>query len=231
MDELVRRVAGVPLRELFARRVAEQIGAGRDVYLGLPPAEDARLLITVEPVRAVELEAQAVEAMALYDAWLVRHGLASIPSDVTLDRIARLEEVEAARRSGWASGAGIGNARGLARLYAALVSNVGEGRLITPRVVRAMSEAQVVGADAVFGAPSAFGVGYAVPLSGDEMAGAHSFGHGGAGGSIGFGHLEHELGVGFATDHVPIVPGADPIVKELTTVLLRCAGIDVRDGH
>jgi CubicO group peptidase (beta-lactamase class C family) len=74
---------------------------------------------------------------------------------------------------------------------------------------------------------SAFGIGYAVPVRGDGMAGVGSFGHGGAGGSTGFAHPDHELAIGFTTSHVPSIAGHDPAVDELTAVVLRCAGIEV----
>jgi CubicO group peptidase (beta-lactamase class C family) len=221
MDELVRRVAGVPLRVFFQERIAAPLGASDDVYIGLPESEDVRLVPAVE--RPSAPAGEPTTAAADMEKWMADHDLAPIPSDFPLDSMARLEDVEALRRVGFPSAAGVANARGLARVYAACVSEVDGLQLLDGGTVREVSATQVRAEDAIAHTDVAFAIGYQAPYPGHEMAGPGSFGHAGYGGSSGFAHPGYGLGVGFTTNHVPAIPGGDPAVAELAAVLVRCA--------
>lgn len=101
------------------------------------------------------------------------------------------------RRAVIPSSGGIGDARSLARLYAACVSDVeGGGRVLSPSTVAAASEPQVSGTDAILGVPTAWGLGFAVKPFLPAAAGPASFGHGGAGGSVAF--ADPDTGCSFA---------------------------------
>ncbi|MDZ7685105.1 MAG: serine hydrolase domain-containing protein [Gammaproteobacteria bacterium] len=50
--ELVRRITGKTLGEYFAEKVAEPLGAGHDVYIGLPASELSRVATMNGPNRA-----------------------------------------------------------------------------------------------------------------------------------------------------------------------------------
>ena len=95
------------------------------------------------------------------------------------------------------SSGGIGDARSLAKLYAACVGDVeGTPRVLSAATVASASRPQVSGTDAILGTPSAWGLGFAVLPFLPEGAGSTSFGHGGAGGSAGF--ADPDRGLGFA---------------------------------
>jgi CubicO group peptidase (beta-lactamase class C family) len=222
MDELVRRVTGSPLRELFETRVATPLAAGDDVYIGLPPSEDSRLLTCVESSVPADVAAQAEPILARLASWMEQHDLVDIPIDIPLTAMVRLEENEKVWRLGFPSAAGVANARGLARVYAACVSEVDGCRLLSAETVEAVSARQTAGKDCLFQTEGAFAIGYQVSSPSDEMLGEGSFGHGGFGGCAGFAHPGHELGIGFTTNYVPPIRGADPAANMLAATLLDC---------
>jgi CubicO group peptidase (beta-lactamase class C family) len=97
---------------------------------------------------------------------------------------------------------GIGTARAVARMYAALISEVDGVRLLTPETVAAATREQSVGVDRVLLVPTRFGSGYALPTDVIPMTGPTSFGHPGRGGSLGFADPEHGIAFGYVMNHI-----------------------------
>jgi CubicO group peptidase (beta-lactamase class C family) len=99
----------------------------------------------------------------------------------------------------------ISDARSLARMYAATIGDVGGVRLLRPGTVEKMC---VVQSSAPYGIPpeleafmvevfpAALSLGFMRPSRPQPLLGPRSFGHGGAGGSLGF--ADPDSGVGFA---------------------------------
>jgi CubicO group peptidase (beta-lactamase class C family) len=101
----------------------------------------------------------------------------------------------------------VSNARSLARLYAATVTEVDGIRLLRPETVRDARVEQSAGTP--FFGPSTgvrWGTGFMTNWPGREMLGPGSFGHDGAGGQLGFAHPELQIGFGYQT----IRPGGIP---------------------
>jgi CubicO group peptidase (beta-lactamase class C family) len=115
----------------------------------------------------------------------------------------------------------VSSAHSLARLYAATVSQVYGVRLLGPDVVRdarvPLSEGTpYLGPDA----GNRWGTGFMLDSPNRIMAGPGSFGHDGAGGQLGFAHLEAQIGFGYQT----IRPGGlpDDRAEALCRALLAC---------
>jgi CubicO group peptidase (beta-lactamase class C family) len=113
------------------------------------------------------------------------------------------------------------NARNLARLYAATVGDVDGIRLLTADVVRDARRQQSSGVPYVGPADgNRWGTGFMINSPRREMLGPGSFGHDGAGGQLGFAHLEHEVGFGYQTIRPGGVP--DDRAEALCAALCAC---------
>ena len=219
MEELVRRVAGLPLPAFLAQEVTRRLGIDGDLFLGFPESEEPRLApIFPAPPLPQDILEPAMQQMS------VAPGAAAgvVPSDLGIDDLPRNRAIRAA---GVASASGVGNARGLARLYAACITEVDGHRLLSPETVATVSETQVSGLDAIIAGETRFGIVFQTPWPGRiDMAGAGSFGHDGYGGALGYASPRHGLALGFTTNQIPECRGCDPATASLTSAILRCAG-------
>ena len=105
---------------------------------------------------------------------------------------------------------GITNATSLSRMYAACVSEVDGIRLLTPETVRKVSETLTSGPDQVLMVESTFGLGFMTHSSFTPMMGPSSFGHAGAGGSLGFGDADSGVGFGYVMNQMQMNLAGDP---------------------
>jgi CubicO group peptidase (beta-lactamase class C family) len=186
VGELIRRVAGRTVGAMVRDEIAAPLGL--DLWIGLPEALEPRVATLVPP--PVEF----------------RELLADLPDDVLLGRATTGPSGHFAYDEMWnrralhacelPSSNGIGDARSLARLYAALIGEVDGVRLLRPDTVAAATAPQVRGADRVIGVETAFGLGYMLPPSLHSRCGPDAFGHAGAGGSVAF--ADPEAGLSFA---------------------------------
>ena len=85
--------------------------------------------------------------------------------------------------------------------------------------------AQTTGADKCLLIESRFGIGFMTPSSSfATLLGPGSFGHPGAGGSLGCAQPEHELALGYVMNQMQMNLAEDPRVKALTDAALACVG-------
>jgi CubicO group peptidase (beta-lactamase class C family) len=211
LDELVRRVTGSALRDVFLERIAMPLGIDRELYLGLPASEDARLADVLYPPEVLQLWSSLPQP--------------NVPNDVGFREFARCVPL---LRAGVPSVSGVGSARGLARMYAACVSRVDGVRLLQDTTIAATAVPQVFKHDEVTGADISFSIGYQGLIPGRilaEVGGPGSFGHDGAGGAVGFASPQHGLGFGFTPNTVPVLPGLDLAAGDLAAAVLRCGGV------
>ncbi len=99
---------------------------------------------------------------------------------------------------------GIGTARALARHYASLIGEVDGIRLLGAETVERARQVAVKGRDKLIQIPTRFGLGYMLPPSLATACGSESFGHPGAGGSLGFADPEAGLAVGFVVNRMEL---------------------------
>ena len=171
--EVVRRITGRTIGDVFRTEVAEPLGA--DFHIGLPESEEGRVGYVVPPVDPLG----AVQG-ADPDSIAVRAGL-SCPLDGTEQntRAWRAAEIPAA--------GGTGNARSVARVHSALANGgtVDGVRILSPEGVDRIFVEQCHQVDAVLGAQMRLGTGFGlmndlIPLSPNPRAAFW----GGWGGSI-----------------------------------------------
>jgi CubicO group peptidase (beta-lactamase class C family) len=115
------------------------------------------------------------------------------------------------------------NARAMARLYGVLACG-GEFdgvRVMSPTQIQRCYEEQSYGPDAVmYGLPSRFGLGYRLSHSAARYGpNQHTFGHTGAGGSLGFADPDAGIGFGYAMNQMGSHMFVDPRVAALLDAL------------
>jgi CubicO group peptidase (beta-lactamase class C family) len=216
MDELVRRVAGAPIARFFRAEVGDPRGI--DFYIGTPADADhrVRMLAPMSPTpeQAAEADEPAPPDSLTGMAFNAARGAAGEP----------LPNIRAFRASGQAAAAGVGSARGLARLYAMCIGAVdGFPPLLTEATVARFSQIQTAGEDLVLRAPTRFGVVF--QKSGDEVTyGSHqAFGHDGAGGSIAVADPWHGVAYSWIPRRMSFPGGGDSRGFGLAKVLRECA--------
>ena len=236
VGEVVRRVSGRSLGEFFADEVAGPLGL--DFWIGLPdeqvdrvsklipmsPPEGLPMLMAEEGAGSADGDGAAPTGLVqLLDMLLGPGNLAgralSAPGGAAGD-----EQIWNEPRT-WAAqipaANGVTNAVSLARMYAAVVGEVDGVRLLSPESVNAAIEPQVEGADAVLMFPIPFGLGFMRHSDFSPFAGPRSFGHYGAGGSVGFADPDRRLAVGYTMNQMHFGIAGDPRTAALIEVVDR----------
>ncbi|MFH8496682.1 serine hydrolase domain-containing protein [Streptomyces coeruleorubidus] len=211
VGELIRRVSGRTPGCFFAEEIAVPLGL--DFFIGLPASERGRVSRMVYQQPEIDFttappESIPEELRELVAAWRDPNSFSNRAFQVTdpAEIDFNSPEVQAAELP---ASNGIGTARGLARMYAALIGEVDGVRLLTRDTLASATMEQASGADQVMVAPSRFSSGYMLPTGTNPMAGPHSFGHTGRGGSLGFADPEHGIAFGYAMNH--IIGGPDDV--------------------
>lgn len=215
VGEVIARVTGRSPGTVFAEEVAAPLGL--DLHIGLPESEHARVAPLVpaapRPDGLDELTQRMLDPASLaHWAFLVPSGLFLWMNDPSM----WAAEVPAAN--------GMGTARALARLYAALLGEVDGIRLLEPATVAAAMTEQCRGIDEITGYETAFGLGFQLPFPYRPMAGPGSFGHYGLGGSVGFAHPERAFAFGYTVNQMAPGTPADHRSVPLVDAVLRCLG-------
>lgn len=177
MGELVRRVTGEPIGSFLRSEIAGPLGV--ELSFGLAPAKRSRRAEYVFDLsaraRVASVRAEGVDERLRERAYLNPPGAMGIGTVNT----PAWQDAELPSANLHA------DARGIARAYDALLD--GRQRLVSTDVLKAARTEASSGRDLVLGRPSRFGLGFQLsqperPLGPNDG----SFGHFGAGGSVGF---------------------------------------------
>lgn len=189
--ELVRRVSGRTIGTLVREDVAEPLGA--DIHIGLPRAEHYRVSDFRWPGNPVKPAIDTDNALMRWNTYWNPKGFSGFHWVNT----ARWREAEVPSTNGH------GNARGIARVYAALADGgtIDGVRILSGEALVQATTEQVNGPDIINQRPSRFGIGFQLTQP-DRPLGPHSgaFGHFGAGGSLGFCDPEARIAFGYVTN-------------------------------
>jgi CubicO group peptidase (beta-lactamase class C family) len=120
---------------------------------------------------------------------------------------------------------GIGNARSLARIYAATVGKIDGVRLIGDNVRnRATTNNTPHGEmDLVLVSETVFAMGFMLHCDRSLFSGPGAFGHNGAGGSVSFADPHRDMGFSYVMNTMMTVYDEDPRRARLVTAAARCA--------
>jgi CubicO group peptidase (beta-lactamase class C family) len=213
--EVIRRVAGAPVGEVVAHRIARPLEL--DLWIGLPEAAEPRVAPMLAPPPPAPGTALDIFTARMVDPSTLLHKAfvnPPLPAAMFNERAFHAAEIPAAN--------GITNARSLARMYAACIGEVDGLRLLQPKTLAAATREQSNGQDLVLGYETRYATGFQLSFPFRPMAGEGSFGHYGMGGSVGF--ADPERGVAFAYVMNQMLPagGVDPRTKSLVEALLGC---------
>ncbi len=243
VGEIVRRVTGKTLGAFFAEEVARPLGMSS--WIGLPARVEPRVAHVVfdapaEPETAVArmgLDPEdaaaalaALQATCEPDSFQARlFALAgAFPQRLTEDGRFNAPIVRAAE---FPSSNMVSDARSLARMYAATITDVDGVRLVKPHTVEVMTSVQT-DSTKQYGLPAGpealvepmsmhVALGFMVPSRLKPLLGPRSFGHSGFGGSIGLADPDLGIGFGYVMNRGSV--GGDPRVPDLLSAVAACA--------
>lgn len=203
VGEIIKRVAGRSVGTYLREEIADPLEL--DFWIGLPEEHEHRvatLISFIPPGITRELLAepgdnelaQLIAAFLGPDTDLGRAlfapGGSLADADIWNSRAMHAAEVPAAN--------GIGDARSIARLYAACIGEVDGIRLLTPEQLADATTQRTTGPNRVLmGLDIQFGLGFMLHSSLIAFGGPKSFGHFGAGGSVGWADPDAELAFGY----------------------------------
>lgn len=195
MEELVRRVTGKELKDVFEERIRKPLSA--DVYIGQDPSLESRyrdVLAGVEapgeffdPFSPAGLAVNSASGFALADGPVYNwHELANA---------AQVREI------GPASMGAVANAQGLAGIYAAsfgAVPSLGAKQgFLSDDTWSQVSTELVYGLDRSSGLLQAFALGFMKATARNNYGSIFAYGHDGANSSLAFADPAYQLGFGF----------------------------------
>jgi len=232
VGEVVRRISGKSLGTFFHDEFAEPLGL--EFWIGLPDEQQHRVapLIQWGSIGGGERAEPADPALAaliaqfmgpdtlLGKALAAPNGVISSAEGGFNNPAVRAAEIPAAN--------GVTNARSLARFYAGLTGTVEGGPsepLLTEAQVAKASELQTSGADKCLQFDTTFGLGFFVASLFAPYGGAKSFGHTGAGGSVGFTDPEHGIGFGYVMNKMGMSLNGDPCSSGLIKAVYDAIGV------
>jgi CubicO group peptidase (beta-lactamase class C family) len=200
IGEVVRRITSKSLGTYLRDEIAGP--AGIDFFIGFGPELDARCADVIPPRPGPDGEQRNVlldgDLATLTGLQRMRVGAYRNPPDLSGQGTINSREWRAAEVP---STNGHGNARAVARLYAALA---GDGKLdgvhvLSPAIVEMAIAEQVYAEDLVLQRPTRFGLGFQLTMPERRLGpGPRSFGHFGAGGSLGFGDPDAHVAFAYA---------------------------------
>ena len=217
--ELVRRVTGRSLGEFVREEIAEPLGV--EMHVGLPPALEPRVAhLMAHPIPKFSPE----EVKTLMEtSGPGTKGASALSLNGAFGQGAfNRKDVHQSQLPG---ANGISNARSLARIYAALVSDIDGVHLLGESIRnRATTSNTPHGEmDEILMSATDFAMGFMLHSERTPFAGPTSFGHNGAGGSCAFAQPSRELGFAYVMNTMMTTIDGDPRPARLIAAVTRCA--------
>lgn len=221
--EVVRRVTGKSIGTFFRDEVAAP--GGIDFFFGFGPELDERCaeVLPSKPLPDAPPPPPPVPLGDLQGDDLMKAAAGRNPANLSGQGIVNSREWRAAEVP---STNGHGNARAVARLYSALASDgtLDGYRILGTELRDAAIQEQVYGVDRILGRPTRFGIGFQLTQVERRLGpGARTFGHFGAGGSLGFADPDAGIAFGYAMNQGR-AGWQHAHIRKLIDVLYECAG-------
>ena len=213
VGELVRRVDGRTIGAFWREEIADPLGL--DFWIGLPEAIEPRVARLVPP------KDDLGALLKQFGADLLLARVFPNPSD--LFGYNDMWNGRALHAAELPSSNGIGDARSLARMYAACIGEVDGVRILSDATVAAATVEQACGKDEVLMTDSCFGLGFMLGRSFGAANRRTAFGHAGAGGSLAFADPAARLGFGYVMNDLRFdVKEGDPRSETLVRAVYAC---------
>lgn len=242
VGELVRRITGKPLGRFFADEVAAPLGLS--AWIGLPEEQEPNVATVhyAAPFTMEEMTAGMIETTGLDQATVIAWmnavwGPDSVQARAgalggALDPASGYMNTRAWRAAEFPCCNMFADARSLARMYAATVSEVDGVRLLEPATVEKMTVVQTdktrmnglpPGLDIPANRSFYMSLGFWRACPPMPWVGPGSFGHPGSGGSVAFGDLASGVGFGYVTNLWSFRIG-EPRASDLAAAVVDCLG-------
>jgi CubicO group peptidase (beta-lactamase class C family) len=218
VGEVIRRITGTSVGTFFRTEIAEPLDL--DFWIGLPEAEEARVV----PVIPFELP-EGSDLTEMIDAFLgpeTNLGKALVaPGGALAEQVWNLRAVRAAEIP---AANGVTDARSLARMYASMIGDTDGVRILGQDQLERATKQQTRGPNAVLlDLDIQFGLGFMVPSELIALGSPRSFGHFGAGGSMGWADPETGLAVGYAMNRMDVGLAGDARSTSLFNAAYKAA--------
>lgn len=205
VGEIIRRITGLSTGTYFAQHVAAPLGL--DFYIGVPEELDARVARMYPAVHDAETQAM-IDAVLADESTLMGRVMSGPSGLFAYNDMWNTRQMRAAEMP---SSNGHGDARSLARMYAACIGEVDGVRLLSDETVARATEVLSSGPDCVIGQVLTIGLGFMLPPTLPANAGPRAFGHLGAGGSAAFADPDRGLGFAYVMNQMKLsVTNLDP---------------------
>jgi CubicO group peptidase (beta-lactamase class C family) len=242
VGELVRRITGKSLGRFFADEVAAPLGLS--AWIGLPEEQEPNVATVhyAAPFTLEEMTAGIIETTGLDEATVIAWmnavwGPNSVQARAgmlggALDPTSGYMNTRAWRAAEFPAANMFADARSLARMYAATVSEVDGVRLLDPATVEEMTVVQTdktrmnglpPGLDIPADRSFYMSLGFWRSCPPMPWVGPGSFGHPGSGGSVAFGDLASGVGFGYVTNLWSFRIG-EPRASDLAEAVVACLG-------
>jgi CubicO group peptidase (beta-lactamase class C family) len=207
VGEVIRRITGVSIGRWFDAEIARPLGL--DFWIGLPEEQEPRVAPLIGGMAADSAE-PAARAATLTEVAGPGSNLTKALSaggalggrGVFNTRAVRAAEIPAA--------GGVGDARSVARMYAACINQVDGTRILDATQLSDATTQRTSGPDIVLlDLDLQWGLGFLVPSSLLQLGGPGSFGHFGMGGSMGWADPDAELAFGYVMNRMAMGMAGD----------------------
>jgi CubicO group peptidase (beta-lactamase class C family) len=218
VGEVVARATGRTVGRFFADEIAAPLGL--DTWIGLPEELEGRVARLSPPVLGAvdaDLLEQPIVAAFLDPSSLLQAVFFNPPILMGIDDF----NAPAMHQAEWPAASGITSARSLARLYGELACD----RPLDADTLDAAEAPYSDGPDRVLVDHTRFGLGFMLPC--DFVAygpSGQGFGHGGAGGSVGFADRRAGIGFGYVMNRMTLGIGPDARAEALGRAVYSCVG-------
>ncbi|MFZ8997683.1 MAG: serine hydrolase domain-containing protein [Ilumatobacteraceae bacterium] len=218
--ELLARVDGRRIGQYVQDEIAGPLGL--QMWIGLPESEESRVSrLELAPFPNDPARLEYYGKLYARDAYgykaLALDGRISTAGDNHFNsRAVHATEMPGAN--------GITNARSLARMYAATIGEVDGVRLLDTDTMNTARTQRVMGDDLTLLEPSRFGAGFWLHDTSTPMIQDGSFGHPGAGGSLGYANPELGIGYGYVMNKMGAALTGDPRTIVLNEAVLAGLG-------
>lgn len=204
--ELVRHASGRSVHDYHRDEIATPLGA--EYWLGVDDNQQSLCAQYIETPGTPSLEGmKRITTSPLYRAWR------PLPRDEDYNSPA------------WRRYAGHGNARGMARIYAALSLGgwIDGVEVVAPEVLREASSLNWKGHDVMTNRPFSMGLGFMLPSPSFAIGqGARNFGHPGMGGAIAFADPDRRMSFAYSPNRMSPVADIGPWATALIEAVYAC---------
>ncbi|WP_187276343.1 serine hydrolase domain-containing protein [Parahaliea maris] len=200
LGELLRRITGETLGSFLNREIAAV--AGLRLWIGLPKDELPHCARIIPPAGNANAAAEI-----LGENSLTARVMSGPNKQFGYNDMWNRAEILQAEMP---SSNGVGDARSMARFYAALNGDIAGLPTLSPALLETARTVQSRGPDAVILHDTCFGLGYSLQPMVAPGAGPNCYGHPGAGGTTAFADPDNGVAMAYLTNTMRFDPEGDP---------------------